>query len=201
VTIFYCTQTFANVVGIATLFAKCILALFRLRNYCRKSEENIFIALKPRAQNSEGIPRSLLLSGKNSFAGLPLIALASLKNCQTSTSVAFKGGRWCCCALLGLNCRLVSGKNPVCANALTIRGGPRLSSRPLWDAAHCLCVLLPSRDTHSCRARCALYFQVSHALPASLRTPTPAIKKTKRRFTLCKNYHLETPVHGEKDAS
>jgi hypothetical protein len=96
---------------------------------------------------------------------------------------------------------LSRGKNPVCANALTIRGGPRLSSRPLWDAAHCLCVLLPSRNTHSCRARCALYFQVSHALPASLRTPTPAIKKTKRRFTLCKNYHLETPVHREKDAS
>lgn len=77
--------------------------------------------------------------------------------------------------------------------------------RPACRRAHsgmqptvCVCVLLPSRDTHSGRAR-ALYFQVSHAfaLPASLRTPTPAIKKTNGGSI----FVLELPPRDvEKDA-
>lgn len=91
------------------------------------------------------------------------------------------------------------GKNPVCANALTQSEEARLSSRPLWDAAHCLCVCCCPVETPTLAARVhfiSKWVTRLRYLPLSARRP-PQLKNTNGGSI----FVLELPPRDvEKDA-
>lgn len=175
-TIFYCTQTFVNVVLLrATVFAKCILAPSRLRNNC-KSDENIHCSETLGHKISEEIPRSLLLSGK-----IPLLASRSLllqvKKLSIEHRRAFKGGRWCCwCFTWSLLPTCLGEKIPACVlmhshnqrrpAALVV--APTLGCSPLF-----VCAVAQSRHPLWPRTVCTLFPSESRALPAPLSARRP----------------------------
>jgi hypothetical protein len=137
------------------VFAKCILALSRLRNKCYAKVMKIFIALKPRAQISEGIPRSLLLSGKIP----PALCSRKLKNCQTSTGVLLRVGAGAVVLYLVFTADLSWGKNPVCANALTQSEEARACRRAHsgMQPTVCVCAVAQSRHPLWPRTVCTLF--------------------------------------------